>query len=147
MRRAFANSKESVAEYIPSLGCTLGEALLRPTKIYVKPVLAAANEVKIKGCAHITGGGFYENIPRAVKEGLCASIREMDVKTPPVFSLLEERGNIPRRDMFNTFNMGVGMCLIVAAEDAEKCVDILRANGEEAYILGELKKGEGVEIC
>ncbi|MBR0156634.1 MAG: phosphoribosylformylglycinamidine cyclo-ligase [Clostridia bacterium] len=148
VRKVFdLNSKESVAEYIPSLGCTLGEALLRPTKIYVKPVLAAANEVKIKGCAHITGGGFYENIPRAVKEGLCASIREMDVKTPPVFSLLEERGNIPRRDMFNTFNMGVGMCLIVAAEDAEKCVDILRANGEEAYILGELKKGEGVEIC
>ena len=148
VRKVFGlDNSEVMDTYEPTLGCTLGEALLRPTKIYVKPVLALANEVKIKGCAHITGGGFYENIPRAVKEGLCAYIREEDVKTPPVFALLEERGNIPRRDMFNTFNMGVGMCVIVAREDAEKAVDILRANGEEAYILGELKKGEGVVIC
>ena len=129
-------------------GRTLGEALLAPTKIYVKPVLAVMNEVKVKGVSHITGGGFYENIPRSLKAGCCARIRKADVKTPALFGLLQKTGNVPERDMFNTFNMGVGMILTVAAEDADKALAILHANGEpEAYRLGVIAEGEGVELC
>ena len=129
-------------------GRTLGEDLLAPTKIYVKPVLAVMNEVKVKGVSHITGGGFYENIPRSLKAGCCARIRKADVKTPALFGLLQKTGNVPERDMFNTFNMGVGMILTVAAEDADKALAILHANGEpEAYRLGVIAEGEGVELC
>ena len=144
VRKVFKPTREKLASKVDGLDGTLGEALIAPTKIYVKPVLALAEEVRIKGCAHITGGGFYENIPRALKEGLAASIRESAIRIPPVITLLEQVGDIPRRDMFNTFNMGVGMCVIVAKEDAGRALEILRANGEDAYIIGETVEGEGV---
>ena len=148
VRKVFDITDKKVFETeYEELGTTLGDALLVPTKIYVKPVLALANEVRIKGCAHITGGGFYENIPRALKSGLKARINNASLQTPPVFGLLQKVGGIPERDMFNTFNMGVGMCIIVENKDAERAVEILRANGEDAYIMGETVRGEGVEIC
>jgi phosphoribosylformylglycinamidine cyclo-ligase len=129
-------------------GKTLGEALLAPTKIYVKPVLAVMERVTVKGVSHITGGGFYENIPRSIKAGCCARIARADVKTPPLFGLLQKLGKIPERDMFNTFNMGVGMVLTVAEKDAEEALAILHAAGEpEAYRLGVIAAGEGVELC
>ena len=147
VRKIFKPDAEKLARTYDGLPGTLGEALLAPTKIYVKPVLALADEVRVKGCAHITGGGFYENIPRALREGLAARIDESSIVTPPVISLLEKTGGVPRRDMFNTFNMGVGMCVIVAKEDAGKAVRILREHGENAYVMGETVPGEGVEIC
>ena len=128
------------------LGCTLGEALLTPTRIYVKPVLAVMQEVTVKGVSHITGGGFYENIPRSLKDGCCARIAKADVRTPALFGLIAEAGGISEHDMFNTFNMGVGMVLTVAAADAGKAIDILQANGQEAYRLGVIAEGEGVEL-
>ena len=128
------------------LGCTLGEALLTPTRIYVKPVLAVMQEVTVKGVSHITGGGFYENIPRSLKDGCCARIAKADVRTPALFGLIAETGGISEHDMFNTFNMGVGMVLTVAAADAGKAIDILQANGQEAYRLGVIAEGEGVEL-
>lgn len=128
-------------------GKSLGEALLEPTCIYVKPVLAVMQQVKVKGVSHITGGGFYENIPRSLKKGCCARIRKEDVRVPALFSLIEKTGNIPERDMYNTFNMGVGMILTVAAEDADKTIEILKANGQDAYRLGVIAEGEGVELC
>ncbi|MCR4804063.1 MAG: phosphoribosylformylglycinamidine cyclo-ligase [Clostridia bacterium] len=131
-------------------GRSLGEALLAPTKIYVKPVLALMKEVQIKGISHITGGGFYENIPRSIPEGLCASIDKASVRVLPIFDLIAETGGIPERDMFNTFNMGVGMSIVVSPEDADKALQILKANGEDAYVIGtvtESKNGEGIELC
>ena len=128
-------------------GKSLGEALLEPTCIYVKPVLAVMQQVKVKGVSHITGGGFYENIPRSLKKGCCARIRKEDVRLPALFSLIAKTGNIPERDMYNTFNMGVGMILTVAAEDADKAIEILQANGQDAYRLGVIAEGEGVELC
>ena len=129
-------------------GKTLGEALLAPTKIYVKPVLKVLEEVDVKGISHITGGGFYENIPRSLKKGCCARINKADVRTPALFHLIQKVGNISEHDMFNTFNMGVGMVLTVPAEQADKALEILHANGEpEAYRLGVIAEGEGVELC
>ena len=129
-------------------GKTLGEALLAPTKIYVKPVLKVLEEVDVKGISHITGGGFYENIPRSLKKGCCARIRKEDVRTPALFHLMQKVGNISEHDMFNTFNMGVGMVLTVPAEQADKALAILHANGEpEAYRLGVIAEGDGVELC
>ena len=128
-------------------GKSLGEALLEPTCIYVKPVLAVMDEIKVKGVSHITGGGFYENIPRSLKAGCCARIRKADVRVPALFDLIAKVGNIPERDMYNTFNMGVGMILTVAAEDADKTIEILKANGQDAYRLGVIAEGEGVELC
>ena len=129
-------------------GKSLGEALLAPTKIYVKPVLKVLEEVDVKGISHITGGGFYENIPRSLKKGCCARINKADVRTPALFQLMQKTGNISEHDMFNTFNMGVGMVLTVPAEQADKALDILHANGEpEAYRLGVIAEGEGVELC
>lgn len=129
-------------------GKTLGEALLAPTKIYVKPVLKVLEEVDVKGISHITGGGFYENIPRSLKKGCCARIRKADVRTPALFHLMEKVGGISEHDMFNTFNMGVGMVMTVPAEQADKALAILHANGEpEAYRLGVIAEGEGVELC
>ena len=129
-------------------GKTLGEALLAPTKIYVKPVLKVLEEVDVKGISHITGGGFYENIPRSLKKGCCARINKADVRTPALFQLMQKTGNISEHDMFNTFNMGVGMVLTVPAEQADKALDILHANGEpEAYRLGVIAEGEGVVLC
>ena len=121
-------------------GKSLGEALLTPTKIYVKPMLALFEAVKVKGVSHITGGGFYENIPRSIPDGLGAEIKKADVRTLPIFDLIEKAGGIPERDMYNTFNMGVGMSAVVAAEDAEKAVETLKANGVDAYILGKIIK-------
>ena len=129
-------------------GKSIGETLLTPTKIYVKPILALLEEVKVKGISHITGGGFYENIPRSIPDGLGAKVNKSAVKILPIFTLLQETGNIPERDMFNTFNMGVGMSVVVAKEDAEKALEILKANGEDAYIMGEIiKSEESVVIC
>ncbi len=123
-------------------GKSIGETLLTPTKIYVKPILALLEEVKVKGISHITGGGFYENIPRSIPDGLGAKVNKSAVKILPVFTLLQETGNIPERDMFNTFNMGVGMSVVVNKEDAEKAIEILKANGEDAYIIGEIIKSD-----
>ena len=129
-------------------GRSLGEALLAPTKIYVKPMLALMEQVTCKSCAHITGGGFYENIPRCIPDGLCAKIDKSTLRIPPIFPLLQETGNIPERDMFNTFNMGVGMTLAVPAKDADKALSILRAQGEDAYLCGEIVPGEDkVVLC
>ena len=149
VRKVFnLNSNNAVlGTYVESLGKTLGEALLEPTRIYVKPVLELAKEVRIKGCAHITGGGFYENIPRCLKNGIAARINKNALRIHPLFDLIASTGDIPERDMFNTFNMGVGMCLIVSREDADRALEILRANGEEAYICGDTVLGEGIEIC
>ena len=129
-------------------GKSLGEALLAPTKIYVKPMLALFEKVQVKAVSHITGGGFYENIPRSIPDGLCAKIKKDSVRVLPIFDLIAKTGEIPERDMFNTFNMGVGMVLTVPAEQADKALDILHANGEpEAYRLGVIAEGEGVELC
>ena len=119
-------------------GKSIGETLLAPTKIYVKPVLALLEQVEVKGISHITGGGFYENIPRCIPDGLCAKIDESAVRILPVFDLIAKTGGISKRDMFNTFNMGVGMSIIVSKEDADRAVSILKENGEDAYIIGEV---------
>ena len=123
-------------------GRSLGEALLEPTRIYVKPVLALLRQVKVHGISHITGGGFYENIPRSIPDGLCAEIDRSAVRVPSIFRLIAEKGGISERDMFNTFNMGVGMSLTVAAEDAEKALSILREQGEDAYVFGRIAEGK-----
>ena len=129
-------------------GKSLGETLLTPTRIYVKPVLALMEKIRVKGVSHITGGGFYENIPRMIPEGLCARIREKDVRVLPIFDLIERVGGVSRRDMFNTFNMGVGMCLTVSAKDADAALAVLREQGEDAYVLGEIVRGERrIELC
>ncbi len=129
-------------------GRTLGEALLAPTRIYVKPMLQLFEAVRVKGVAHITGGGFFENIPRSLPAGMTAKIEKSAVKVLPIFDLLQKTGGIPERDMFNTFNMGVGMCVTVAKEDADKALATLRAAGEDAYVMGEVvASDEGVTLC
>lgn len=129
-------------------GKSIGETLLAPTKIYVKPVLALLEQVKVKGISHITGGGFYENIPRSIPDGLGAVIERNAVRVLPIFDLIAKEGNISERDMFNTFNMGVGMSIVVAQEDAEKAVEILKANGEDAYVIGKIENSEDkITIC
>jgi len=129
-------------------GKSLGETLLTPTKIYVKPMLALFDAITVKGVSHITGGGFYENIPRSIPKGLGAKIEKKNVRVLPIFNLLQKVGNIPERDMYNTYNMGVGMSVVVAKVDAQKALDVLKANGEDAYILGEIVKSEeGVVLC
>ena len=129
-------------------GKSLGQTLLTPTRIYVKPVLTLLEQVKVKGISHITGGGFYENIPRSIPQGLCARIRESDVRVLPIFDLIAKTGNISRRDMFNTFNMGVGMSIVVAEADAARALSILREAGEDAYIIGRIVRGEEkIELC
>ena len=126
-------------------GKSLGETLLTPTKIYVKSVLALIEQMNVKAISHITGGGFYENIPRSLPKGLSAKIKTEDVQILPIFKLIQQVGDIPERDMFNTFNMGVGMSIVVDKENAQKAVEILSVNGEEAYILGEVvESDEGV---
>ena len=127
-------------------GKSLGETLLTPTKIYVKPVLALLKGVNVKGISHITGGGFYENMPRSIPEGLGVRIQRNNVRVLPVFDLIQKTGNISEHDMFNTFNMGVGMSIVVAREDAARAMEVLKANGEDAYVLGEIVKGDGVEL-
>ena len=123
-------------------GASLGETLLTPTRIYVKSVLALLKEVGVKGISHITGGGFYENMPRSIPEGLGVKIRKSDVRVLPVFDLIQKTGNISEHDMFNTFNMGVGMGIVVAKEDVDKSLEILKAQGEDAYVLGVIEKSD-----
>ena len=122
-------------------GKSLGETLLTPTRIYVKPMTALFEEVRVKGVSHITGGGFYENIPRAIPDGLCADIEQNAVKVLPIFDLIAKTGDIPVRDMFNTFNMGVGMSVVVSKNDADKALSVLRAQGEEPYVIGTITEG------
>ena len=129
-------------------GKTVAETLLTPTRIYVKSVLALLQKVNVKGISHITGGGFYENIPRALPKGYTAKITRRAVKVLPIFDLIAKRGNIPERDMFNTYKMCVGMSITVPADEVETALEILRANGEDAYVIGEIVKGdEGVIFC
>ncbi len=143
VRKVFDVENCDLKKPLPELsGKSLGEALLEPTKIYVKPVLALMKEVDVKGISHITGGGFYENIPRSIPDGLCAEIKKDDVKVLPLFDLIAKTGNIPERDMFNTFNMGVGMSIVVPAKEADRAIEILKANGEDAYVIGKIVKGE-----
>ena len=123
-------------------GRSLGETLLAPTKIYVRPVLALLEEVAVRGISHITGGGFYENIPRCIPDGLCARIEKSRVKTPAIFGLIAARGGISEHDMFNTFNMGVGMSVVVPAAEADRALRILRENGADAWLIGEIVSGE-----
>ena len=139
VRKVFDVENCDLSSPIPELGGkSLGETLLTPTKIYVKPMLALMSEVTVKGVSHITGGGFYENIPRSIPDGLCAKIDKSQVKVLPIFKLIEKVGEISERDMFNTFNMGVGMSVVVAKDDAERALNILHANGEDAYVIGEI---------
>ncbi len=148
VRKVFKIGQGGENRTYPELEQPLWETLLTPTKIYVKPVLALLKEIQPKGISHITGGGFYENIPRALPEGCCAKIKKSDVRVLPIFDIIAREGNVPERDMFNTFNMGVGMTITVAAEDVQKALNILHENGEPgAYILGEIVAGEkGVEL-
>ncbi len=123
-------------------GRGLGEVLLTPTRIYVKPVLQLLENVTVRSLSHITGGGFYENIPRSIPEGLCAVIDRQSLRTPAIFRLIQQRGSIEERDMFNTYNMGVGMSAVVPASDADKALQLLRDAGEDAYVMGEIRSGE-----
>ncbi len=123
-------------------GKTIAESLLVPTRIYVKAVLALLEQVDVKGISHITGGGFYENIPRAIPDGLCAVIDKSAIRVLPIFDMIASWGNIPERDMYNTYNMGVGMSVVVPADQAEKALAILKENGEDAYIIGKIEAGE-----
>ena len=148
VRRVFdienADLKAPVAELG---GRSLGETLLEPTKIYVKPVLALMKEVRVKGISHITGGGFYENIPRSIPDGLGARIEKEKIRVLPIFRLIAEKGDISERDMFNTYNMGVGMSVVVPAAEAEKAIQILKAQGVDAYLIGEIvESGEKIRI-
>ena len=149
VRKVFDVENADIKSPVESLGGkSIGETLLTPTKIYVKPMTALFEQITVKAVSHITGGGFYENIPRSIPEGFGAKIDKASLRILPIFDLIAEKGNIPERDMFNTFNMGVGMSIVVAKDDAEKAVEILKANGEDAYIMGEIiKSEEKVVIC
>ncbi len=141
-------TKKTLSVHYDELGKTLGETLLTPTKIYVKAVMSLLDSVKVKAISHITGGGFYENIPRSLPDGLSVKIARSDVQVLPIFDVIAKTGNIPERDMFNTFNMGVGMTVVVDKADADKAIEAIKAAGEEAYVLGELVDSDmGVIIC
>ena len=149
VRKILRDSGAALTETFDELGGgSIGETLLTPTRIYVKPVLALLDEVKVKSLAHITGGGFYENIPRALPEGLGAKIDKGSLDILPIFGLLSRLGNVPEREMFNVYNMGVGMTVIVAPEDADKTLEILKKAGEDAYVCGEVVRSEvRMRIC
>ncbi|MBQ1320872.1 MAG: phosphoribosylformylglycinamidine cyclo-ligase [Solobacterium sp.] len=142
VRKVFDIEHADLKAYVPELGTTLGEALLVPTKLYVKPVLAAIAAADVHGISHITGGGFYENVPRIMPEGYCAVIEKNRIKVPAIFRLLQEKGEIPERDMYNTYNMGVGMVMAVSADTAAAALQALRDSGVEAYEIGVIRKGE-----
>ena len=149
VRRVFDLEHGALERRYDELCSTLGETLLTPTRIYVKPALAMIKAAKVRALSHITGGGFYENVPRSIPEGLCARIEKAKLRTPPIFEILAREGKIPERDMYNTFNMGVGMCAVVAAEDADAALAALCENGAaDAYICGEIAEGAegGVEL-
>lgn len=148
VRNVFAVNEQNLSRHFSDLGTTLGECLLTPTKIYVKAILNLLDKVNVKSISHITGGGFYENIPRSLPKNLAAKIERNAVQVLPIFDLIARTGNIPERDMFNTFNMGVGMIVSVDKNDADKAVAAINETGEEAYVLGELVESEeGVIIC
>lgn len=147
VRKVFNVNEQNLARHQSDIGTTLGECLLTPTRIYVKAIMSLLDAVKVKSISHITGGGFYENIPRSLPDGLSAKIARSDVRVLPIFDLIAKTGHIPERDMFNTFNMGVGMCVVVDKNDADKAVAAIKSAGEEAYVLGELvESSEGVII-
>ena len=151
VRKVFDIDSNPASLYAPCEalgGKSIAETLLTPTKIYVKSVLALLEKVTVKGISHITGGGFYENIPRSIPKGLTAKIDKSAVKVLPIFDLIAKTGNIPERDMYNTYNMGVGMSIVVPANEVETALEILRANGEDAYVIGEIIRGDdGVVLC
>ena len=148
VRRVFDVNEQNLAMHFDDLGATLGETLLTPTRIYVKAIMNLIETVNVKSVSHITGGGFYENIPRSLPKNLAAKIERNAVQVLPIFDLIARSGNIPERDMFNTFNMGVGMIACVDKNDADKAIAALKAVGEDAYVLGELVEStEGVIIC
>lgn len=148
VRKVFTVNEQNLARHNSELGAPLGSVLLTPTKIYVKAIMSLIEKVNVKAISHITGGGFYENIPRSLPKGLSAKIERSAVQVLPIFNVIAETGKIPERDMFNTFNMGVGMTVVVDKTDADKAVETLKAAGENAYILGELVESEeGVIIC
>ncbi len=150
VRRVFGVENGALAKRYDELGCTLGETLLTPTRIYVKPVLAMLKAARVRALSHITGGGFYENVPRSIPEGLCARIEKASLRTPPIFDILAREGGIPERDMYNTFNMGVGMCAVVAKDDADAALAELAANGaDDAYVCGEIVRATdgAVALC
>jgi len=149
-RKVFDIDNNNPDLYVPNEklgGKTVGETLLTPTRIYVKSILALLEKVEVKGISHITGGGFYENIPRSIPKGLGAYIKKADVKVLPIFKLIAEVGNIPERDMYNTYNMGVGMSVVVSPESVDTALEVLRANGEDAYVVGKIiKSDDGVVL-
>ena len=148
VRKVFDVENADLGKYYGKLGCELGEELLRPTKIYVRSVLAAVEAAELRGISHITGGGFYENIPRCIPDGLCARIEKSALRIPPIFPLLSRMGGISERDMFNTFNMGTGMVLVAAKDSADKALAALHSFGQEAGVIGEIVLGEEkVELC
>ncbi len=147
VRKVFDVENADLNKTFDELDKPLGETLLTPTKIYVKPMLELFKAVPVKAVSHITGGGFYENIPRSLPEGLCAKIDKASLRILPIFNVIQQVGSIPERDMFNTYNMGVGMCVAVDKADADKAVEVLQANGVDAYIMGELVNGsQPIEI-
>lgn len=141
VRKVFEVNEENLKEYKEELGTTLGEALLEPTKIYVKPVLELIKKIEVKGISHITGGGFYENMPRMLNEKVALNIDKNAYEVPAIFKLIQKTGNIPERDMYNTFNMGIGMAIIVAKQNEQKALEVLKQAGETAYVIGEVVKG------
>lgn len=149
VRKVFDVENSDIKSPIPELsGQSVGEALLTPTKIYVQPVLALTEKITVKAVSHITGGGFYENIPRSIPNGYCAKIEKRAINVLPIFDLIQKTGNIPERDMFNTYNMGVGMSITVSANDADHALEILKNAGEDAYIIGEIQEGnDKILIC
>lgn len=149
VRKVFDVENSDIKAPVAELGeKSVGETLLTPTKIYVKPVLALTEEITVKAISHITGGGFYENIPRSIPDGYCAKIEKSAVKVLPIFDLIQKTGSISERDMFNTYNMGVGMSITVDKNDADKALEILKNAGEDAYIIGETVKGDDkISIC
>ena len=149
VRKVFEMTRESLDTYYEELGGTLGETLLTPTKIYVKALRAVKEAgIRVKGCSHITGGGFYENIPRMLPEGIRAVVQKDSYEVPAIFRLLADKGNIEEQMMYNTYNMGLGMVLAVSPEDADRCLEALRAAGETPYVVGRCAAGEkGVDIC
>lgn len=146
VRKIFNVNEQNLKTFYPELGTSLGEALLTPTRIYVKPVLDVISKLPVKGISHITGGGFYENIPRMLPDGVAARLDKASYEVPAIFRIMQKEGNIPEHDMYNTFNMGIGMMLVTDKSDADRAVEILKEHGENAFVIGETVEGSGVII-
>ena len=148
VRKVFGLNKEKLETYYEELGCTLGEALLTPTRLYVKPALAAIEAADVKAISHITGGGFYENIPRMLKDNTVAVVQKDSYTVPPIFDLMAKKGNIDEQMMYNTFNMGIGMVLAVDPKDVDAVMKAIRSTGDTPYVIGHIENGEkGVQLC